>query len=157
MVKERKLTQAIFQARRCGVEQPTSLTQTKEDWAAIPRTTRTKRAWIRRTYQMKRSVRREDFGVVILQAESSVVYLTSGSDSAEETRLPATIIYPRRAANTRNHSGAPEHPTPYHPTPQHAECLCLMARSHTKKATAPIIVFCYPFYGKRNGPRGRSS
>ena len=68
-----KLTQAIFQARRCGVEQPTSLTQTKEDWTVIPRMTRTNRAWIRRTYQMKRSVRREDIVVAILQAESSMV------------------------------------------------------------------------------------
>jgi len=75
MVKEKreKLTQAIFQARGCGVEQPTSLTQIKEDCAVIPRTTRTKRAWIRRTYQMKRSVRREGVVVAILQAESSVV------------------------------------------------------------------------------------
>jgi hypothetical protein len=87
-----KLMQAIFQARRCGVEQPISFTQTEEDWPVTPRTSRTKSIWIRRTYQMKRSARREDAIVAILSvAKPSGNVLSQEiqkADSATTTRLP---------------------------------------------------------------------
>ena len=62
------LTQATFQARRCGTEQPTTLTQVEAGPPATPRTMMTKMNWTMRANQMKRSARRGDGVVAILES-----------------------------------------------------------------------------------------